>query len=147
MAVQPGSREIWVSNTEAFNFIPYEPRLKSKFTENRITRIFPSTGGARQIQSVNLNPPISIIPLPQVRSQNENSSLAQPLDLLFQPDGKEAYVAAFGSRKIGVLDVAGHVVDRIAVGFGLGPEVWLWMLNINVSMSSIISMRPCPLSI
>ena len=40
MAVQPGSGEIWVSNTEAFNFLPYESRLRAKFAENRITRIF-----------------------------------------------------------------------------------------------------------
>ncbi|MGH7829788.1 MAG: hypothetical protein ACREP8_06380, partial [Candidatus Binatia bacterium] len=47
-------------------------------------------------------------------------SLAQPLDVVFQPDGKGAYVAAFGSKKIGVLDGAGRVVDRIAVGSGPG---------------------------
>ena len=146
MAVQPGSREIWVSNTEAFNFIPYEPRLKSKFTENRITRIFPSTGGARQIQSVNLNPHIDHSVAAGSLAERE-LSLAQPLDLLFQPDGKEAYVAAFGSRKIGVLDVAGHVVDRIAVGFGPGglaldaQHQRLYVLNHLDATLSIVDLK------
>ena len=118
MAVQPGSGEIWVSNTEAFNFVPYEPRLRAKFTENRITRIFPLTGGTRQIQAINLNPHIDHSVAGSLSERD--LSLAQPSDLVFQPDGKEAYVAAFGSRKIGVLDSSGRVVDRITVGFGPG---------------------------
>jgi YVTN family beta-propeller protein len=117
MAVQPGTGEIWVSNTEAFNFVPYEPRLRGKFAENRITRIFPVSGGGDRIKAVNLNPHIDQSPAADPPSRRE-LSLAQPLELVFQPDGKEAYVAAFGSRKIGMLDGTGRVVDRIAVGFG-----------------------------
>jgi YVTN family beta-propeller protein len=117
MAVQPGSGEVWVSNTEAFNFVPYEPRLQAKFAENRITRIFPVTGGGDRTKAVNLNPHIDHSPAADPLS-GRDLSLAQPLDLVFQPDGKEAYVAAFGSRNIGVLDGTGRVVDRIAVGFG-----------------------------
>jgi len=146
MAVQPGSGEIWVSNTEAFNFIPYEPRLRSKFTENRITRIFPSTGGSRRIQSMNLNPHIDHSVAVGLLAERE-LSLAQPLDLVFQPDGKEAYVAAFGSKKIGVLDVAGHVVDRIAVGFGPGglaldaQHQRLYVLNHLDATLSIVDLK------
>ena len=119
IAVQPGSGEVWVSNTEALNFIPYEPRLKGKFAHNRITRIYPVTGGNHQTLAIDLNPHIDDSVAAGPLSERE-SSLAQPLDLAFQPDGSEAYVAAFGSRKIGVLDRAGRVVDRIAVGFGPG---------------------------
>jgi YVTN family beta-propeller protein len=119
MAVQPGSGEVWVTNTEALNFIPHEPRVKGKFADNRVTRIYPAAGGARQTQAVNLNP--SIDRSAEAGSPAERDlSLAQPLDLVFQPDGSEAYVAAFGSKKIGVLDGAVRVVDRIAVGFGPG---------------------------
>jgi YVTN family beta-propeller protein len=114
VAVQPGTGEIWVTNTEAFNFVLYEPTLQGKFAHNRITRILPATGGRHQTQPVNLNPHIDGAgPLVQ-----RELSLAQPLDLVFQPDGSEAYVAAFSSRKIGVLDRTGGVVDRIPVGFG-----------------------------
>src|SRR4029077_3730443 len=106
MAVQPGSGEIWVSNTEAFNFLPFESRLRAKFAENRIPRIFPMSGGGDRTKAVNLNPHIDHSPATDPVSGRQ-LSLAQPLDLVFQPDGKEAYVAAFGSGKIGVLDSAG----------------------------------------
>jgi len=119
VAVRPGSDEVWVTNTEANNFIPHEPRLQSKFAHNRVTRIFPRTGRTRQTQAVNLNPHIDHSVATGPISERD-LSLAQPLDLVFQPDGNEAYVAAFGSSRVGVLDGAGKVVSRIAVGFGPG---------------------------
>jgi YVTN family beta-propeller protein len=118
LVVQPGSGEIWVSNTEALNFIPYESHLRGKFALNRITRIRSLSGGG-QTDTINLNSHIDYTVAFGPLSERE-LSLAQPLDLVFQPDGKQAYVAAFGSRKIGVLDGAGRVVDRITVGFGPG---------------------------
>jgi YVTN family beta-propeller protein len=145
MAVQPGSGEIWVSNTEALNFVPYEPRLRAKFAENRITRIFPVSGGDRT-KAVNLNPHIDHSPAADPLSGRE-LSLAQPLDLVFQPDGKEAYVAAFGSKKIGVLDAIGRVVDRIAVGFGPAglaldsKRQRLYVLNHLDATLSVVNLR------
>ena len=145
MAVQPGSGEIWVSNTEALNFVPYEPRLRAKFAENRITRIFPVSGGDRT-KAVNLNPHIDHSPAADPLSGRE-LSLAQPLDLVFQPDGKEAYVAAFGSKKIGVLDDTGRVVDRIAVGFGPAglaldsKRQRLYVLNHLDATLSVVNLR------
>jgi len=146
MAVQPGSGEIWVSNTEAFNFVPYEPRLRAKFAENRITRIFPMSGGGNRTKAVNLNQHIDHSPATDPLSGRE-LSLAQPLDLVFQPDGKEAYVAAFGSGKIGVLDSTGRVVDRIAVGFGPAglaldaKHQRLYVLNHFDATLSIVNLR------
>jgi YVTN family beta-propeller protein len=115
MAVQPGSGEIWVSNTEAFNHIPHESRLNGRFAQNRVTRVIPGASSYRTV-AVHLNPHVESAAAGAMREL----SLAQPLDLVFQPDGREAYVAAFGSGNIGVLDAQGHVVDRIAVGFGPG---------------------------
>ena len=119
IAVRPGSDEIWVTNTEAFNFIRHEPNLRGKFAHNRITRIFPAAGGRRQTEAVDLNPHIDQAVAAGALATRE-LSLAQPLDLVFRRDGNEAYVAAFGSGKIGVLDRAGRVRDRIPVGFGPG---------------------------
>jgi DNA-binding beta-propeller fold protein YncE len=143
IAVQPGSGEIWVANTEAFNFLSHEPVLQAKFAHNRVTRISPATGGSRQIRPVNLNPHIDGGQTPAQR----DLSLAQPLDLVFQPDGSEAYVAAFGSRKVGVLDRAGRVVDRITVGFGpaglaLDPKRQrLYVLNHLDATLSIVDLK------
>ncbi len=119
ITVQPVTGDLWVSNTEALNFIPYEPRLRGKFSENRITRVTPAHRGSRPSHFVDLNPHIHGKDPPDDRGSRE-LSLAQPLDLVFRADGNEAYIAAFGSRKVAVLDRTGRIVDRIGVGFGPG---------------------------
>ena len=154
MAVQPGSGEVWVSNTEALNFIPHEPRLRANFAQNRVTRILPDgvggknpeTSFAEKVRAVDLNPHIdrsAAAGLPTAREL----SLAQPLDLVFHPDGSRAYVAAFGSRKVGVLDGVGKVIDRIAVGFGPGGLALdgrrerLYVLNHLDATISLVDLR------
>ena len=119
LAVQPGSGEIWATNTEAKNFVTLEPRLQGKFADNRVTRILPSEPKANRVRPVDLNRHIDRSVHAVAESERE-LGLAQPLDMVFSPDGKQAYVAAFGSRKVGVLDGAGNVIDRIKVGFGPG---------------------------
>ncbi len=117
VAVNPGNGEIWVTNTEAFNFTRYEPRLRSRFAANRVTRISLRRDGRYDVRAVELNPHIDHGVLEASPAARE-ISLAQPTDIVFQPDGQAAYLAAFGSGKIGVLDGEGRVTDRIAVGFG-----------------------------
>ena len=146
IAVQPGSGEVWVSNTEAFNFVPYEPRLQGKFAQSRITRIFPVRDGKHNVRAIDLNPHVdrnraTISPAEQALS------LAQPVDFVFQKDGSAAYVAAFGSQKIGVLDRDGRVMDRIAVGFGPGGLALdsrrqrLYVLNHLDATISVVDLR------
>jgi DNA-binding beta-propeller fold protein YncE len=117
IAAHPDSGEIWVSNTEAFNFVVHEPRLQGKFADNRITRVVAPSGAGYPSRAINLNPHIDR-DTTSGSAGGRDLSLAQPLEVVFQPNGNEAYVAAFGSKKIGVLDRAGRVLDRIAVGFG-----------------------------
>ncbi|MGH7888836.1 MAG: hypothetical protein ACREPG_13320, partial [Candidatus Binatia bacterium] len=119
LAVQPGSGEIWLTNTEANNFLPLEPRLQGKFADNRVTRVLLGETKAHRVRPVDLNRHIDRSVHAVTDAQRE-IGLAQPLDIIFSPDGKHAYVAAFGSRKVAVLDGAGNVVDRIKVGFGPG---------------------------
>ena len=118
MAVQPGSGELWVTNTEAQNLIPTEPALNSKFVINRITRIARGADGLR-LRAMDLNPHIAQAAA-RAGPVDATLSLAQPTDIVFRPDGREAYVAAFGSRRIGIMDANGRVKDRIEVGFGPG---------------------------
>jgi YVTN family beta-propeller protein len=122
LAVQPGSGEIWLTNTEAKNFLPLEPRLQGKFADNRVSRIVLSGSMANHVLAVDLNHHVRPIDgsVLAVTETDRELSLAQPLDIVFAPDGKQAYVAAFGSGKVGVLDGVGNVVDRIKVGFGPG---------------------------
>ena len=117
LAVQPGSGEIWVTNTEARNLELYEPNLKGRFASNRISRIRLQDGGRDEVTTVELNPHLS----DSAKGKQVVAralSLAQPLDLVFEPNGATAYVSAFGSRKVAVINSAGLVVDRIDVGFG-----------------------------
>ena len=120
MAVQPGTGQLWVGNTEARNLVRYEPRVRSHTHESRLTRVDPGAGTVLGQQT--LNPHLTTgmraeSPQPEaVRAQ----TLSQPLDLVFQADGQRAYVAAFQSAKVGVLDGQGRVLDRIDVGFGPG---------------------------
>jgi YVTN family beta-propeller protein len=146
VAVQPGTGEVWISNTNALNFIPYEPELKGRFAVNRITRIGAATGRGDRVRAVDLNPHR----LRQASAGNlldRELSLAQPLALVFQADGSEAYVAAFGSQKVGVLDREGQVVDRIGVGFGPGGLALdergrqLYVLNHLDATISVVDLR------
>jgi len=119
LAVRPGSHEIWVTHTEAKNFLPFEPRLQGRFADNRVSRIMMSQGQGKRVRPVDLNQHVDGTTSGVAGAERERG-LAQPLDIVFSPDGNHAYVAAFGSGKVAVLDGAGNVVDRIKVGFGPG---------------------------
>ena len=119
LAVQPGSGEIWVTNTEAKNLVLFEPRLQGSFADNRVTRILSNENGASRVLPVDLNRHVDRS-VGTAADSERALSLAQPLDIVFSPDGNRAYVAAFGSRKVAMLDGAGDVIDRIDVGFGPG---------------------------
>jgi YVTN family beta-propeller protein len=146
VALQPGSGEIWISNTEALNFMPYEPRLKGRFAVNRITRIGAADKEGERVLAVDLNPHRSKR-TEMGESPDRALGLAQPLDIVFRGDGSEAYVAAFGSRKVGVLDGDGRVVDRISVGFGPGGLALdeqagrLYVLNHLDATISVVNVR------
>ena len=87
-------------------FFLTRPETVSTFSPQRTRRIRENSFASR-VRAVDLNPHIdrsAAAGLPTAREL----SLAQPLDLVFHPDGSRAYVAAFGSRKVGVLDGAGR---------------------------------------
>ncbi len=115
MAFRPGSAELWVSNTEARNLVRFEPKLRGHAVDSRVTRL--SLDGGAVAEAIDLNP--QLLPRPEVGSDAlRDQALAQPTDLIFDPTGQRAYVAAFQSGKVGVLDGAGRLLERIDVGFG-----------------------------
>ncbi len=122
LAARPGTGEVWLTNTEAHNAVRFEPKLRGQVVDNRVTRLAPRDGdpGRPLIPApVDLNPHVARGTSPGPAAEIAQS-LAQPTDIVFSRDGQRAYVAAFGSRKVGVLDGEGQVVDRIEVGFGPG---------------------------
>lgn len=114
LAVIPNSGEIWVSNLEAMNHIRFEPNLRGRFTDNRVTRIDPAGG---LVTPIGLNPHI-VHDDPQGNDLERALSLALPSDLAVRADGSRLFVAAQGSDKVGVLDGSGVVLGRIEVGEG-----------------------------
>ncbi len=115
LAPHPVTGALWVSNTEATNLRRFEPNLRGQFLRNRVSIVDPNSG---TVNPVHLNPHVNYAVSPGPLSEID-ASLAQPTDLRFLPNGTKAYVAAFGSNKVGVLDGAtAAVTARIPVGPG-----------------------------
>jgi DNA-binding beta-propeller fold protein YncE len=120
LTVQPGTGEIWVTNTEARNMIRYEPYVSGRAVNSRVTRLKPAAApDTFQVVPQTLNPHLAVDPLPRTEAARA-LSLSQPTDIVWNRDGSRAYTAVFGSNRVAVLDAAGQVVDRLVVGAGPG---------------------------
>ncbi|MEC9362879.1 MAG: hypothetical protein VYC42_06615, partial [Pseudomonadota bacterium] len=120
MAVRPTDGRLFVTNTDALNEERFETALNGRFAPNQITVI----NGTTREHVVHINPHIDYGhetgPAGEVAQ-----SLATPMQLVFTPDGKTAYVAAFGSAKVGVFDadaLAQGRSQRSLIDVGMGPS-------------------------
>jgi len=141
VAVNPVSGELFVTNQDATNDVRFEPILRGRFFRSRVTRIDP--GGT--VTPVHLNEHVDY-DAPAGNPAERALSLSIPTDVLFTSDGLTAYVAAFGSRKVGVLDASGAVTRRIAVGEGPAGLALdeagqrLFVLNRHASSLSVVDL-------
>ncbi|MGH2570972.1 MAG: hypothetical protein ACRDGR_07085, partial [bacterium] len=142
IAVNPVGGGLFVTNQEATNEVRFEPVIRGRFLRNRVTLLDPATGIATP---VHLNSHIDY-DAPSGNPLERAQSLSIPLDVVFAADGQTAYVAAFGSRKVGVLDATGAVTRRIPVGDGPAglalDEVnqRLFVLNRHASSLSVVDL-------
>jgi DNA-binding beta-propeller fold protein YncE len=153
IAVQPGSGDLFVANTDARNLVHFEPTLKGFFATNRITRVDMTSGTSTPYD---LNPGFGPT---NFTLANRTNALAQPAALVFEPAGTNLYVAAFGSDRIARLDPAsGAVLSRIELcptaigsasdsrhmrgprGLALKPAAALYVLNRISATISIIEL-------
>jgi DNA-binding beta-propeller fold protein YncE len=118
LAVQPGTGDLWVSNTDAINLLMFDPNLRGHWLANRVTSINASTGAVTGYYD--LNPSINYLILPNPAAQA--IALAQPTALTFDPTGTNLYVAAFGTDRVAVLN-NGNVVTFIEIGPATGSQV------------------------
>ncbi|HVF50878.1 MAG TPA: carboxypeptidase regulatory-like domain-containing protein [Pyrinomonadaceae bacterium] len=102
-----------VVNTESNNFTRFEPNLRGRFVQTRVSAVSPASGSSTPFD---LNSHINH-DAPDGSDTERAQSLAMPSDITRASDGT-LYVAALGSAKVGVLDGAGGVVSRIGVGQG-----------------------------
>jgi len=157
LAVRPGADELWVANTEALNLVRFEPALRGHFIENRVTRVRLADGA---VQPFDLNPGIDYGVLPNPGAQSR--ALAQPMGMVFSRDGREAWVAAFGSDRVARLNAEdGSVRARVDLRPPLaggavdarwmrGPRGMAWdedrgrlyVLNKLANTISVIETRP-----
>jgi YVTN family beta-propeller protein len=111
MAVNPASGKVFVANTEAINEVRFEGTRATGSTVSSVighqheTRISVITPGVSTVTQRHLNKHIdySVSPAPAGVAQK---SLALPRQLVISGDGKTLYIAAKGSDKVGIFDVA-----------------------------------------
>ena len=107
MAVNPVNGKIYVSNTEARNHVRFEgpgglgSTVRGHFAESRITVISDNA-----VEPRHLNKHIDYSKCCEDNPAEKAAALAQPMEMAISSDGKQLYVAAFGSNKVGILDTA-----------------------------------------
>jgi YVTN family beta-propeller protein len=117
LAVQPGSGDLFVANTDARNLVHFEPNVRSHAVDNRISRISIGSGVVTPFD-LNSNFNYSLLPnLPAL-----TNALAQPTALVFDPSGSFFYVAAYGSDRVAKVDANGTVLARIEMGTEVGSS-------------------------
>ncbi|MEW6161618.1 MAG: YncE family protein, partial [Verrucomicrobiota bacterium] len=107
LALHPTRPWLYVANTEARNVVRFEPNLRGRFLENRLSKIDLAT---EAVTPFVLDPDAA---LPDGTARE--LALAQPAALAFDAgaNGLRIYLAAFGSDKIAVLSESGLVLSRI----------------------------------
>ena len=111
----PASKRLYAANLEAHNEVRFEPVLRGRFVDNRVS-IIALNGSTAGVTSVDLNAHVNFSN-PLGSDDERSRSLALPADIARSSDGT-LYVAAMGSAKVGVLNASGAVLSRIGVGQG-----------------------------
>ncbi|MBL8694319.1 MAG: YncE family protein [Planctomycetes bacterium] len=115
IAVQPGSGDLFVANTDALNLVFYEPALRGHMTNHRISRINIVSGA---VTSFDLNPGINYAVLPNPAALS--TALSSLTDAVFDPSGSFLWVAAFGTDRVAKVSSSGAVLSFVEVGNATG---------------------------
>jgi hypothetical protein len=104
VSINPGSGKVYVSNTEALNFVRFEPRVAGHVVDNRLAIVNPAAGNA--VALVDLNTHINRASDPATNLAERTASVSQPGMMVWKSDGSIGYLTAIGSRKIFAVDGA-----------------------------------------
>jgi YVTN family beta-propeller protein len=120
MARNPANGRVFVSNMEPHNLTRLEPNLKGVFLDNEILVFGPPLPDRSLLNRVDLV--IDAEPAGDpgaIDAVAFGSSLANPLDVVFDPEANVGYVLALGPGRVGALDgTTGTVLGRVDVGRG-----------------------------
>ncbi len=131
LAVNPVNDKVYVTNTEAGNAVRFEgpgthsTTVRGNLHRSRVTIIDPALGAVTP-RPLNSHIDYGVVPSPAGVAEK---SLATPVGIVISADGATAWIAAFGSSRIGVFDTseleAGtftpSVANQIALSGG-GPS-------------------------
>ncbi|HEX8097977.1 MAG TPA: hypothetical protein VF507_08070, partial [Pyrinomonadaceae bacterium] len=112
-AIDSASNRLFVLNTDAHNEVRFEPNLRGRFLNTRLSVV---NLGNNSSTPFDLNAHVDYNSPAGTDAERANS-LAIPADIVRAQDGT-LYVAATGSAKVGVVDSSGAVLARIGVGQG-----------------------------
>ncbi len=116
MAFDPAAQQLYVANLDDINQVRFEPNLRGRFQASRVSTLSTSGPTPVLVATSDLNPHVNF-GNPAGSDAERAMSLALPADVVRQSDGT-IYVATTSSAKVGVLNSAGDVTGRIAVGQG-----------------------------
>jgi YVTN family beta-propeller protein len=119
LAAHPATGTLYVVNTNARNLVRFEPVLRGHAIDSVMTTI--TTGVTPVVTPVDLNPGVNYGTFPNPAALG--TALSEPTGIAIDAAGAVIYVAAGGTDRIAVLDLAGSVIDRIEVGATPGATV------------------------
>jgi len=107
LRAEPNGTRLWAAHLDAHNMVIGEANLRGRAIDNKIAVLDARTLSVlRQIDLDGTSPSI-------------RTSVAQPADIAFSPDGSRAYIAAFGTLSVQVVETeTGRKLNRISVGAG-----------------------------
>ncbi len=112
LAVRPNSGDIYVCNTDARNLTRFEPSVRGNLVSNRVSRINFTNG---TVTHYDLNADLDYAVMPNLAARS--NALAQPTAIVFGQSGNNAYVAAFGTDRLGRINPnTGEVTEVIDIG-------------------------------
>lgn len=112
--LDPSTNKLFIVNTESDNLTRFEPNIKGKFIDTRISIL--DLSSRNKVTSVSLNPHINY-DNPTGNREERQLSIGLPLDITTNKNGV-FYVSSLSTAKVAVLDNSGKIIDRIPVGFG-----------------------------
>src|SRR5262249_31475545 len=119
IAVHPGTGDLVVANTNARNLVRFEPTLRAHAIDSRLTKV--TTGATPAVTAFDLNPTVNYATLPNDPARA--IALSEPTGVAIDAAAGVVYVAAQGTDRVGVVDLAGNVVARIEIGTTPGSVV------------------------
>lgn len=108
------TNRLFVVNTESNNLVRFEPNIRGRFIDTRVSIV--DLSSRNKITTMDLNPHINYDNANGTREERQ-LSIGLPLDITTNQKG-QFYVSSLSTAKVAVLDNNGKITGRIAVGFG-----------------------------